>query len=42
LTAKRTKKLLESIRSEDKFNLFWEKVKLIAAVVDVNDPILPR
>ena len=42
LTAKRTKELLESIRSEEKVDLFWEKVKALAAEVDVNDLIPPR
>ena len=34
LTAKRTTETLESIRSEEKFDLFWEKVKSLAAEVD--------
>ena len=42
MTAKRTKEVLGSIRSEEKFDLFWEKVTSLTADVDVNDPILPR
>jgi len=42
LTAKRTKEVLQSIRSEESFNLFWEKVNSLAAKDDVNDPVLPR
>ena len=42
MTAKRTKEVLGSIQSEEKFDLFSEKVTSLTADVDVNDPILPR
>ena len=33
---------LQSLRSEDKFNLFWAKVKQFAAAHNVDAPSLPR
>ena len=33
---------LESIRSENEFNLFWNKVKQFAENHKINEPHLPR
>ena len=33
---------LQSLQSEDKFNLFWAKVKQFAAAHNVDAPSLPR
>lgn len=41
-TAKRTKEVLQTIRSEESFNLFWEKVISLASKFDISDPVLPR
>ena len=37
-----TKRTLQTMRDEQHFNLFWEKVKRMADDKDVNDPVLPR
>ena len=37
-----TKKTLQQIRSEESFDLFWEKVNTMARNVDVSEPALPR
>ena len=42
IVADMTKRTLLGIRSEQCFDLFWEKVNRMAADVDVNDPVLPR
>ena len=39
--ANMTKRTLATLRAEDKFKLFWENVRRMAAEVDVNDPQLP-
>ena len=42
LTAHRTKDVLKSIRNEEMFNLFWEKVIMMTQDIEVNDPVMPR
>ena len=37
-----TKRTLLGIRSEQCFDLFWEKVNRMAGEVDISDPVLPR
>ena len=37
-----TKQTLATIRGDDKFELFWEKVRRMAAELDVSEPQLPR
>ena len=37
-----TKRTLATLQAEDKFTLFWEKVRKMVAEVDVNDPQLPQ
>lgn len=39
--ARLTIRTLETLRNEDSFNLFWEKVKIHGATFEVDDPILP-
>lgn len=40
--AEMTIRTLQSIRSEDSFQLFWKKVTKMASDLDVSDPVLPR
>ena len=42
LIAQKTKKALSSIRNEESFNNFWEKVSSLTLDVEVNEPALPR
>ena len=42
IVADMTKRTLFSIRSEQCFDLFWEKVNRMAVDLDVCDPVLPR
>ena len=42
IVAFQTKKTLLQIRSEECFNLFWEKVNKMAVDLDIGDPQLPR
>ena len=37
-----TKRTLATIRADDKFELFWEKVRRMVAELDVSEPQLPR
>lgn len=40
--AELTVKTLSSLRSEDKFDLFWEKLQLLTKDLDIGEPQLPR
>ena len=42
LTMEQRKRTLMSIRNDDSFDLFWEKVNSMASDLDVSDPVLPR
>ena len=42
IVADMTKRTLSGIRSEQNFDLFWEKVARMAADNDISDPVLPR
>ena len=41
-TASMTVKILESLRPDDKFELFWNMVCLSAAKFEIEGPTLPR
>ena len=41
-TVNATAETLESIRNDENFDLFWEKVLTHAKILDVNEPTLPR
>lgn len=40
--ARLTIRTLETLRNEDSFNLFWEKLKIHGVTFEDDDPILPR
>ena len=40
--AELTCKTLERIRTDEAYDLFWEKVSLLQTKLDVSDPVLPR
>ena len=42
LVADMTQRTLQSMRNEQQFDLFWEKVKRMAEESDVDDPVLDR
>lgn len=42
LTMEQTRRTLMSIRNDESFDLFWEKVNGMASDLDVDDPVLPR
>ena len=42
MVADMTRRTLQGIRSENCFDLFWQKVNTMAAELDVSDPVLPR
>ena len=37
-----TRKTLSTLRTEDNFGMFWEKVIRMANEVDVGNPVFPR
>ena len=40
--AKKTMQTLQSIRNEEAYDLFWERMLILKAEKKVNDPVLPR